>query len=98
MAWYGEVRVDQVAAGGPGKVVGGFKASGLTVKDYVVLQMNPPDPGKSPFTDMRLIMPIKLTTDSWSADEYGAELGMHITGYADGSDPNLEGAPELSYR
>lgn len=96
MAWYGEVRVDPALTAG--KLVGGFKASGLTVKDYVVLQMNPPDPGKSSFTDMRLVVPVKLTTDPWTADEYGAELGMHIAGYGDGSDPDIDDSPELAYR
>lgn len=96
MAWYGEVRVDPALTAG--KLVGGFKASGLTVKDYVVLQMNPPDPGKSSFTDMRLVVPVKLTTDPWTADEYGAELGMHIAGYGDGSDPDIDDSPELADR
>lgn len=35
--------------------------------------MNPPDPGKSPFSDVRLIVPVSLVTDPWSAEEYGLD-------------------------
>ena len=67
--------------------------------------MVPSDPGKSPFMDLRVVAPIKLTTDPWTgelaADEYG------VLGYSDHSDPDLNteerrpsydfGAPELRY-
>lgn len=53
--------------------------------------MNPPDPGKSPFTDMRLVVPIKLTTDPWSFDD----VYIDVAGY---SDPDLDHVPtELGY-
>ncbi|EJD01352.1 uncharacterized protein FOMMEDRAFT_169490 [Fomitiporia mediterranea MF3/22] len=91
VAWFGEVRVDRSVK------VGSFKASGLNVKDFIVLSMHPPDPAKSPFMDVRLVVPIKLTTDPWSADEYGPDVG--IAGYSDSSDPGLEDhePPELTY-
>ena len=59
--------------------------------------MHPPDPAKSPFSDLRLVVPIKLTTDPWSADEYGPDMG--VAGYSDSSDPALDEhePPELSY-
>lgn len=30
--------------------------------------MAPPDPPKAPFSEMRLVVPIRLTTDPWSVD------------------------------
>ncbi|KAL5487965.1 hypothetical protein ACEPAI_6073 [Sanghuangporus weigelae] len=89
-AWSGEIIVDRNVK------VGGFRASGLNVKDFIVLSMHPPDPAKSPFTDVRVVVPIKLATDPWSADEYGPDVG--IAGYSD-SDPALDDdePPELSY-
>ncbi|KAL5527475.1 hypothetical protein ACEPAG_6266 [Sanghuangporus baumii] len=89
-AWSGEIILDRNVK------VGGFRASGLNVKDFIVLSMHPPDPAKSPFTDVRVVVPIKLATDPWSADEYGPDIG--IAGYSD-SDPALDDhePPELSY-
>ena len=59
--------------------------------------MNPPDPGKSPFSDARLVVPVKLTTDPWSADDFGPDVG--IGGHSDSSDPWVDEheAPELLY-
>lgn len=59
--------------------------------------MNPPDPGKSPFSDVRLVVPVKLTTDPWSADDVGPDI--RIAGYSDSSDPALDEhePPELTY-
>ncbi|KAF9452907.1 hypothetical protein P691DRAFT_695890 [Macrolepiota fuliginosa MF-IS2] len=53
--------------------IGGFRAAGLSVKDCVVLSMSPPDPGKCPFRDFRLIVPIHLATNPWTTD--GAGIG-----------------------
>ncbi|TDL22185.1 hypothetical protein BD410DRAFT_788900 [Rickenella mellea] len=71
MAWSGEIVVDRSVR------VGGFKASGLTVKDYIVLSMVPPDPLKGPFTELRQVVPIRLTTDSFSADMTGERFGEY---------------------
>ncbi|KAH8118425.1 hypothetical protein DFH11DRAFT_1723335 [Phellopilus nigrolimitatus] len=91
VAWYGELKVDRSVK------IAGFKASGLHVKDFIVLSMHPEDPGKSPFSDARLVIPIKLTTDAWSTDEFGHEVG--VAAYSDQSDPTLDEhpAPELTY-
>ncbi|KAI5123381.1 hypothetical protein M0805_006089 [Coniferiporia weirii] len=91
VAWYSEIRVDQNVK------VAGFKASGLHVKDFIVLSMNPPDPSKSPFSDTRLVIPIKLTTDPWSPDAFGPDVGD--AAYSDPGDPALyeHEAPELTY-
>lgn len=34
--------------------------------------MIPPDPTKSPFSELRCVVPIRLTTDPWSSDNTGA--------------------------
>ncbi|KAI0670876.1 hypothetical protein C8Q78DRAFT_1069600 [Trametes maxima] len=68
LAFSGEVRVD-------GQIkVGGFKAGGLVVKDFVELSMLPPDPAKAPFKEMRLVIPIRLTTDPWSIDGFAPSI------------------------
>ncbi|KXN81785.1 hypothetical protein AN958_03711, partial [Leucoagaricus sp. SymC.cos] len=54
--------------------IGGFKAAGLSVKDCIVLSMTPLDPGKCPFRDFRLIVPIRLATNVWTAD--GSGIGL----------------------
>lgn len=62
--------------------VGGFKAAGLGVKDCIVLSMTPTNPGKCPFTDFRLVVPIRFATDSWTADGTGigisADVPFHV--------------------
>ena len=61
------------------------------------MSMTPTDPGKAPFMDMRLTIPIKLTTDSWSvsADE---RFAIGVTGYGDAEyAEQLHYQPELSY-
>ncbi|KAH9841351.1 uncharacterized protein C8Q71DRAFT_325791 [Rhodofomes roseus] len=51
--------------------LGGFKAGGLSLKDYLVLSMTPPDPSKTPYSELRQVVPVRLTTDSWSSDGAG---------------------------
>jgi hypothetical protein len=43
-------------------------------QDYVVLTMTPPDPKQCPFRDLRLIIPVRLTTDIWSEQENGVTV------------------------
>ncbi|EIN12567.1 hypothetical protein PUNSTDRAFT_141238 [Punctularia strigosozonata HHB-11173 SS5] len=57
----------------------GFKAGGLFVKDYIVLTMTPPDPKQCPFRDLRLVIPVRLTTDIW--DGMGDGLALGSLGY-----------------
>jgi len=45
--------------------IGGFKAGGFSVKDYIILTMTPPDPAKAAFRDLRQVVPVRLTTDAW---------------------------------
>ncbi|KAF7768552.1 hypothetical protein Agabi119p4_7795 [Agaricus bisporus var. burnettii] len=51
--------------------VGGFRAAGLFVKDCIVLSMSPMNPGKCPFMDFRLAVPIRLVSSPWAADGTG---------------------------
>ncbi|KAH9922872.1 uncharacterized protein BXZ73DRAFT_51201 [Epithele typhae] len=62
LCFSGEIRLDK------GVKVGGFKAGGLNIKDFIELSMIPPEPARAPFSEMRLVIPIRLTTDPWSSD------------------------------
>lgn len=59
----------------------GFKAAGISVKDCIVLSMTPPDYQKSPFKDFRLLIPIRLTTNAWTADGTGVGARDAIRGH-----------------
>ncbi|KAI0365704.1 hypothetical protein BV20DRAFT_1038757 [Pilatotrama ljubarskyi] len=83
LAFAGEITIDEQVK------VGGFKASGLTVKDFIELSMMPPDPPKAPFTQMRLVIPIRLTTDPWSMDDFVLAVAE-----ADLSSPSTPAAAE----
>jgi len=50
----------------PSIKVMGFKAGGLTVADCILFSMTPPEPRKSPFNELRQVVPIRLTTDPWA--------------------------------
>ncbi|KAN0087511.1 hypothetical protein V8E55_006132 [Tylopilus felleus] len=74
--------------------VGGFRASGFSVRDYLVLSMTPPDLSKSPFKELRMVVPIRLTTDRWNNDG----TGLWAPGPPSiSSSEELTAAPELSY-
>ncbi|KAJ3553978.1 hypothetical protein NM688_g3342 [Phlebia brevispora] len=49
----------------------GFRAGGLSIRDSIVLAMIPPDVTKSPFDELRCVVPIRLTTDPWTHDGSG---------------------------
>lgn len=49
----------------------GFKAAGLSVKDCILFSINPPEPTKCPFGDLRQVIPIRLATDPWRQDGSG---------------------------
>ncbi|KAF8630957.1 hypothetical protein AX17_005313 [Amanita inopinata Kibby_2008] len=48
-----------------------FRAAGLSVKDCILLTMDPPDPYRSPFDHLRQVIPVRLTTDPWTTDGTG---------------------------
>jgi len=57
--WQGEVKCwAEVASGG-------FTASNLIVKDFLVLALTPPNPRSSFLIPLQLSHPIRLVTDSW---------------------------------
>lgn len=58
--------------------VGGFRTAGFGVKDCIVLTMIPPVPGKCPFRDFRLTIPIRFATDPWAADGTGLGLSTDL--------------------
>ncbi|GLB38618.1 hypothetical protein LshimejAT787_0504830 [Lyophyllum shimeji] len=59
--WEGELRMQ------PEVTAGGFVAGNVTVKDFIVLSVEPPtvDNHPSPFLALLLTVPIRLVTDSW---------------------------------
>lgn len=42
-------------------------------QDCVLLTVNPTDPSKSPFSELREVIPVRLSTDPWTAN--GSGLG-----------------------
>ncbi|KAJ7079755.1 hypothetical protein B0H15DRAFT_997974 [Mycena belliarum] len=55
--WDGEVRC------GPGVAVGGFRAAGLTVKDFIIIHLVPPN--SSPLLPVQHALPVRFVTDSF---------------------------------
>ncbi|KAJ7486172.1 hypothetical protein B0H11DRAFT_1721900 [Mycena galericulata] len=55
--WDGEVKCDARVT------VGGFQAAGLTVKDFITVEMIPPKPGSSPLLTVQHAIPIRLVTE-----------------------------------
>ncbi|TFK40766.1 hypothetical protein BDQ12DRAFT_679993 [Crucibulum laeve] len=51
--------------------VPGFRAAGLTVRDCILFTMTPLEPQRCPFMDLRQVIPVRLTTDPWTADGTG---------------------------
>ncbi|KAI6124130.1 hypothetical protein EV401DRAFT_2228217 [Pisolithus croceorrhizus] len=54
--------------------LGGFRAGGFSVRDCLVLTVNPTDLIVSPFKEMRMVVPIQFTTDRWIEDGPGLTL------------------------
>jgi hypothetical protein len=81
-AFQGEIVIDSSVK------TGGFKAAGLSVKDFLVLSVTLPDPREALFSDLRLVIPIRLATDAWTAVN-GSNLGV----VGSGSDYSLPNGP-----
>ncbi|KAJ4482383.1 hypothetical protein J3R30DRAFT_3459026 [Lentinula aciculospora] len=60
----------------PIKVMG-FKAGGIAVKDCILFSMTPHEAQKAPFSELRQVIPIRLTTDAWSSDGTGVGTNLH---------------------
>lgn len=63
-------------------------------QDYLVFTMTPPDPSKSPFKELRMVIPVRLATDRWNDD--GAGLSAYGPPSISSSE-ELAAAPELPY-
>jgi hypothetical protein len=66
MTYTGEIVVQDIK-------VPAFRAAGLSVKDCLLFTVTPLDPAKTPFGDLREVIPIKLSTDPWTPN--GAGIG-----------------------
>lgn len=59
--------------------------------------MNPPDPVKTPFKELRLTVPIQLTTDPWDVGEQGASTSLQTTSVdSDSLGDILDEQPQLT--
>ncbi|KAI0027740.1 hypothetical protein K488DRAFT_60566 [Vararia minispora EC-137] len=85
LAFSGEIRIN------PDIKVGGFKASGLWVRDCIVFSLTPPDTLKGPIGDARVVVPIRLVTDPYSNDAHAPRVSPP------GSDELLDNAASLPY-
>ena len=61
------------------------------LQDFIELTMIPPDPAKAPFREMRLVVPVRLTTDPYSAD--GSMQGAVVDEFSTPSTPHSAEAP-----
>jgi hypothetical protein len=64
----------------------------LLQQDCIVLSMAPPDPIKSPFRELRLVVPVRLTTNPFTPDD-----GTGAGAYSVPSAPEEDGQAELPY-
>lgn len=62
ISFVGEIRISDDLR------IPGFKAGGLSIRDSILLTMVPPDVTRSPFDELRCVVPIRLTTDPWTND------------------------------
>ncbi|KAG6917071.1 hypothetical protein DXG01_004043 [Tephrocybe rancida] len=73
-AFSGEINISETVK------VTGFKVAGLSVKDCILFAMMPPDQQRSPFAELRQLVPVKLTTDAWVADGTGVGATLQHAG------------------
>jgi hypothetical protein len=61
MSFSGEIHIhDSVRTGG-------FQAAGFSLKDFILFATDPPDPTRAPFSPLRAVIPVRLTTDMYLA-------------------------------
>ncbi|KAJ4465830.1 hypothetical protein C8J55DRAFT_440508 [Lentinula edodes] len=70
VSFSGDISIDP-----PVKVMG-FKVGGIAVKDFMLFSMTPPEAQQAPFSELRQVIPIQLTTDVWSSN--GNSLGTDL--------------------
>ena len=61
LSFSGEITIN------PSVKTGAFKAGGLWVKDFIVFQLNPSNALKGPIGDARIIVPVRIVSDPYSA-------------------------------
>lgn len=61
LSFSGDINID------PNVKSGAFKAGGLWVKDFIVFQLNPSNALKGPVGDARIIIPVRIVTDPYTA-------------------------------
>ncbi|KAF8903178.1 hypothetical protein CPB84DRAFT_1814790 [Gymnopilus junonius] len=66
MTYSGEIMVERTK-------IPAFRAAGLSVKDCLLFTINPTDPSKTPFAELREVIPIRLATEPWTPN--GAGIG-----------------------
>ncbi|KAJ7213850.1 hypothetical protein GGX14DRAFT_696667 [Mycena pura] len=64
--WAGYVRCDP----GAGVDVGGFRAAGVNVKDFITVELSPPRPHASPLLVVRQAIPIRFVTETFVERDY----------------------------
>ncbi|KAF8967179.1 hypothetical protein BDZ97DRAFT_1656721 [Flammula alnicola] len=88
ISYTGEITLDEKAIKVPA-----FKAAGLSVKDCILFTVTPLDVGKAPFSELREVIPVRLTTDSWTPN--GAGIGSeHAAALWDSPTPPSPNSPK----
>lgn len=77
----------------PRRIKGAYSARRMQ-QDCIVVTVTPPEPTKAPFSELRQVVPIRLTTDPWSNDGMGQ--GFTMADYSLPPTPE-EVYPELRY-
>ncbi|KAF8514781.1 hypothetical protein JB92DRAFT_3115384 [Gautieria morchelliformis] len=86
--WSGELKIDREQITG-----GGFAVGDMKVKDFIVLSVVPPNPDSGDLLEVKRVVPIQLTTDSWEGAghtpptapiEAHAETNLESNGYLEG--------------
>ncbi|KIJ53519.1 hypothetical protein M422DRAFT_25386 [Sphaerobolus stellatus SS14] len=86
--WEGEVKTDKEIS------VGGFKIGDMSVKDFIVLSVIPPNPHSGHLLEVKRVIPIQLTTDEYdpgyavpppvALSDSSSDRGGYLEGRGDG--------------
>lgn len=61
-----------------------------------MLSMVPPEPHKAPWKELRLVVPIRLTTDPWVNDGDGGYAPSNFSVPSDPDEDYVEALPQLA--
>ncbi|KAF8585094.1 hypothetical protein K439DRAFT_1080828 [Ramaria rubella] len=90
--WSGVLKID-----GGQISTGGFVAGDMVVKDFVVLSVVPPNPRMGSLLEVKRVVPIQLTTDSWETGTFATsqeKFPIEARDASPGSNGYLEGRGE----